>query len=282
MAYLLIIINVFAGLAEGIFIKQYNTKHAHGGFLFTGIVSLFAMLYFVVTDKGGFCVVPELLPYALISGVIYCAASLLTYVALACGSFAMSMLVLSYSIVFSIGYGVIFLNEAVSMFSVIGFALLLVSLYLTRGNSLGGKISLKWVVCIVISTVANGLYGIIIRMQQIRFTNAFDNECMAICLGFSALMLFVVGIFTDGKYIKEIAKSAIPYAFGSGIINGFRNMLSIVVYTMIPFSMSSAVTSGMKIVISFVVSFLLFKERFLKRQVVGVIIGALALVFLNI
>lgn len=282
MAYLLIIINVFAGLAEGIFIKQYNTKHSQGGFLFTGIVSLFAMLYFVVTDKGGFSVVPELLPYALISGVIYCVASLLTYVALACGSFAMSMLVLSYSIVFSIGYGVIFLNEAVTAFSILGFVLLLVSLYLTRGDSIGGKISLKWAVCIVVSTVANGFYGITIRMQQIRFDNAFDNECMAICLAFSAVMLFGVGIFTDGKYIKEIAKTAIPYAFGSGIINGFRNMLSIIVYTMIPFSMASAVMSGMKIVISFVVSFLLFKERFLKRQVVGVIIGALALVFLNI
>ena len=282
MAYLLIIINVFAGLAEGVFIKQYNAKHAHGGFLFTGIVSLFAMLYFVFTDKGGFELVPSLLPYALISGLIYCIASLLTYVALACGSFAMSMLVLSYSIVFSIGYGVIFLNETFTAFSIVGFVLLLVSLYLTRGSSLGGKLSLKWIVCIVISTVANGLYGIVIRMQQIRFDNAYDNECMALCLGFSAVILFAIGIFTDGRYIKEIAKTAIPYAFGSGIINGFRNMLSIVVYTLIPFSMSSALTSGMKIVISFLVSFLLFRERFLKRQVVGVIVGAVALVFLNL
>ena len=282
MAYLLIVINVFAGLAEGIFIKQYNTRHVHGGFVFTGIISLFAMLYFVLTDAGAFVVTPVLVPYAAISGILYCVASVLTYFALACGSFAMSMLVLSYSILFSIGYGTIFLGEPVTTFSVIGFALLLVSLYLTRGNSMGGKVSVKWLVLIILSAVANGMYGIVIRIQQIRFEGAYDNECMALCLGLSTAFLFAVGVFTEGKHIKEIVRYGVPYAMGAGLINGFRNMLSILVYTMMPISLSSALTSGIKIVVSFAVSALLFQERFLKRQIVGVIVGAFALVFLNI
>lgn len=282
MAYLLIVINVFAGLAEGIFIKKYNSKHAHGGFVFTGITSLFAMLYFVLTDTGAFVVTPAIVPYAVISGVLYCVASVLTYFALSCGSFAMSMLVLSYSIVFSICYGILFLDEAVTAFSVVGFVLLLISLFLTRGSSIGGRISVKWIIFIVLSTVASGLFSIIIRIQQIRFDSAYDNECMALCLGLSTVFLFAVGVFTEGKHMKEIIKYGVPYAMGAGLINGFRNMLSIVVYTMLPISLSSALTSGIKTVVSFVVSALLFKEHFLKRQVVGVIVGALALVFLNL
>lgn len=83
-------------------------------------------------------------------------------------------------------------------------------------------------------------------------------------------------------HVKEIVRYDVPYAMGADLINGFRNMLSVLVYTMLPISISSALTSGIKIVVSFVVSALLFKEHFLKRQVMGVIVGALALVFLSL
>lgn len=282
MGYLLMVINVFAGLGEGIFIKKYNSKHPHGGFIFTAVVSLFATIYFIVTDKGDFVVVPEILPYAIISGILYGAASLLTYFALSIGSFAMSMLVLSYTIVFSISYGIIFLDEPVSVFSAVGFALLAVSLYLTRRDGVGGKVSFKWVVFILLSVVGSGMYSVVTRMQQIRFEEAYNNECLAIGLGLSTVILFISGIFTDGKYMKEIIRYGVPYAMGAGVINGFRNMLSLIICTYLPISLSSAMGSGIKIVISFIVSYLLFKEHFLKRQIIGVAVGAAALVLLNL
>ena len=282
MGYLLLVINTFAGLAEGIFIKKYNTKHPHGGFVFTAIVSLFAAVFSAVTDKGGFEIEPKLLPYAVIAGILYCVASILTYFALSIGSFAMSMLVLSYSIVFSIGYGVIFLHEPVSVFSAIGFGLLAVSLFLTRRKSVGGTFSVKWLVYIVLSVVGSGMFGVITRMQQIRFNDAYNNECITIALGLSAVILFVAGIFTDGKFMKEIVRYGTPYAVGAGVINGFRNILSLVICTFLPISISSAMGSGLKIVISFVISYFLFKETFLKRQIVGVAVGAAALVLLNL
>ena len=282
MAYLLIVINVIAGLCEGVFIKKYNSKHPHGGFVFTAVISLFATVYFLVSDKGGFVVIPELLPYAIVSGLLYCFASILTYFALSIGSFAMSMLVLSYSIVFSIGYGVFFLNEPVTVCSVVGFLLLAVSLFLTRRESVGGGISFKWLIYITLSVIGSGMYSVVTRMQQIRFGGAYDNECLAIGLGLSAIILLVAGIFTDGKYMGEIMKYGIPYAMGAGIVNGFRNMLSLVVCLYLPISLSSAMGSGLKIIVSFVVSYVLFKETFLKRQIVGVVVGAAALVLLNI
>lgn len=282
MGYLLMVINVFAGLVEGIFIKKYNSKHPHGGFIFTAVVSLFATMYFLITDNGDFVVVPELLPYAIISGLLYAMASLLTYFALSIGSFAMSMLVLSYSIVFSISYGIMFLHEPVSAFSAVGFVLLAVSLFLTRRESVGGNISFKWLVYILLSVIGGGMYSVITRMQQIRFDEAYNNECLAIGLGLSTVILFVAGLFTDGKYIKEIVKYGVPYAVGAGLINGFRNMLSLIICTYLPISLSSAMGSGIKIVISFIISYFLFKERFLKRQIVGVAVGATALVLLNL
>lgn len=111
MAALLILVSTVTHLAESLFIKHYNTKHSKGGFLFTAFVSFFSMLFFLLTDRGGFQVPRELWIYAIAAGVLYCSASFLTYVALQIGSYAMSMLILSYSIVLSIGYGIIFLKE---------------------------------------------------------------------------------------------------------------------------------------------------------------------------
>jgi multidrug transporter EmrE-like cation transporter len=51
---------------------------------------------------------------------------------------------------------------------------------------------------------------------------------------------------------------------------------------MIPISIAAPTRSGIKIVISFLISLFIFKEKLTKRQVVGVIIGAAALVLLNL
>lgn len=282
MAYLLVVISVLASLVEGIFIKKYNAKHSHGGFIFTGIVSLFSMLYFWFSNKLAFDCSPELLPYAIISGLLFCMASVLTYVALTCGSFSMSMLILSYAIVFPIVYGVVFTNEPVTVFSVVGFVLLSVSLFLTRGQTIGGRFSVKWLVCILLSFFGSGMFSVVRRMQQLRFEDAYNNEFMIITLGISAFVLLSAGILIDGKHLKEIVRYGFPYAALAGVSNGIANMLSLVVNMFMPISLSSPLSSGVKIVVSFAVSSSVFKEKYLPRQIAGVAVGALALVFLNI
>lgn len=282
MAYFLVVVSVLASLVEGVFIKKYNAKHSHGGFIFTSIVSLFSMLYFLISNKFAFDFSPELLPYAVISGLLFCMASVLTYIALTCGSFSMSMLILSYGIVFPIVYGIVYIKEPVTLFSLVGFALLAISLFLTRGQKVGGKISVKWIVCILLSFFGSGMFSVVRRMQQIRFEDAYNNEFMIITLGISAFVLLAAGLIVDGKHLKEIARYGVPFAALAGFSNGIANMLSIVVNTFIPISLSSPLSSGVKIVISFIVSRMLFKEKYLPRQIVGVAVGALALVFLNI
>lgn len=284
MAMLLIIVSVCTSLAEGIFIKKYNSRHSKGGFLFTGLISLFSMMYFIVTNTDGFYCPAEVIPYAVIAGILYCSASFLTYVALSCGSFAMSMLILSYGIVFSIGYGIIFLKEPATLYTYIGLAIIMVSLYLVRGakDASGKKFSVKWLVCILLSVFGSGMFGVIQRMQQIRFENSCTNEFMIIALGLSAAALLIVGFIKDGKDLKYIVKNGSLYAILAGFSNGATNGLSLIVNTMIAISIASPTRAGVKIILSFIMSKLIFKEDFLKRQIVGILLGAVGLVFLNI
>lgn len=285
--FLLIILSTAFSLGEGILIRCYNSRHEGGGFLFTALVSLGSMLFFLiydlVTDRTGLCFPPEMLPYALIAGLLYCSASLLTYVALECGPFAISMLILSYSVVFSTGYGILILKEPVTPFFIIGLVLIAVSLFLVRGKNDGSgkKMSLRWLVCILVSTFGCGMFGVVQRMQQLRFDDACTNEFMILSLALSAVTLAVTGIVRDRKRSLTILKQGSPYACCAGLANGATNMLSLVVNTMIAISVASPTRAGVKSVLSFLVSLLLFKEHFLPRQVAGVILGAIAVVFLN-
>ena len=283
MAYLLMVGGVLVSLFEGIFIKKYNSRHSKGGFIFSGLVSLCSMLFFVISDSNGLNFSYQIIPYALAAGVMYCTASFLTYLAIGCGSFAISMLILSYSIIFPIGYGLLFLNEPAGIYTYIGLLMLVVSLYLFRGEKDNEKsFSLKWVVCILISVIGSGMFSVISRIQQIRFDDLYTNEFMVIALGFSAFLLLVTGIIKDRKNLIYIIKNGSLYALGAGLSNGMTNFCILVVNTLIPISVASPTQSGIKVVLSFLTSIILFKEKFLKRQIVGVLLGFFAVIFLNI
>ena len=284
MSYLLILIKSAVNLSEGVLIKKYNKKYKFGSMFFTGIISLAAMLFSLLSDSDGFHAGTEILPYSLIFGAIYCVSYLMTFIALACGPFALSMLIISYSLVFPIVYGIVWLKESVTPFTCVGFALLAISLFLVLDTKNDGeyKISLKWGITIGITSVGNGILAIVQKMQQLRFNNVYNHEFMVIALALTTMVLLCLGIIRDRARIREVIRFGTPYAAAAGIANGLNNHLTMAINNLIPISISVPLISGVKIVMSYLYSSILFKERYLKRQVVGVIVGAAALVFLNL
>lgn len=276
-------------LTEGILIKKRDGAYDKEGFCFTAIVSFFSMLFFVaknlITTGRAFSFSPELLPYALAGGLCYASASFLTYIALGCGSFTLSMLILSYGGLFSIGYGLFFLKETVSPFAMAGIAAILVSLFLTRPAKREGeekkKVTLKWIVSIGISFVGSGMLGVLMRAQQIRFETAHDNDFMIITLALSALLLFIAGAVRNKRELGSAIRAGGIWAILAGVSNGATNGLSLLVNTMLPLTLVSPVRAGSKILLSFLVSLLLFREKFSARQLVGVAMGTAALVLLQ-
>ncbi len=295
LVYLLMIAASFTHLSEGILIKQYNKKHSNGGFVFTAIVSVFGLIFVLASEliKGNALdFTLSILPYGIIAGILYCSASVFTYIALQHGSFAITQLVLSYSLVISIIYGLLFLKEDANVFTYIGFVLIAASIFLVRGksesnaadkNTNTNKFSFLWVVAMIISVLGCGMFGVIQKMQQLRFEKALDSEFMIITYAISALTLLVVGFIKDGyKHCFSVFKTGTLYAGSAGLTNGATNMLGMLINTMIPISIATPTRSAIKTVISFLFSLLVFKEHFEKRQIIGVILGAAAVVLLNL
>lgn len=287
MAVLLIVLKTLVHMVEGTLIKKYNSKHSEGGFIFTAIVSLFSMIFFIVTDRNGLAFPPEIWIYGILAGICYFSASIFTYIALGSGSFALTMLMLSYSLIFTIVYGIAFLKESASVFTYIGILMMLVSIYFVKADGHNEKrvkknITPLWVIAMIISLCGNGFLGILSRMQQIRFNDAYTNEFMIICLSVSTVVLFIFGIFKDWGKLFYILRYGGVYAAISGMSNGASNLLGLIVNTMMPISIVSPLSAGIKNLISFLFSVFIFREKLGKRQIIGVLMGTIALILFKL
>ena len=236
LAMLLLLGSKAVHQVESVSIKKYNQKHSGGGLIFTSLVSLFSMLFFLVTDKDGLHFPKEMILYAVLAGICYFSASYLTFVAYECGSFVMTGLFLSYNLLFSIGYGLFFLKDPATPLTYVGLVLILLSIFLVRNDKKENdavKISFKWVICIVASVIGCGMLGVLMKMQQLKFDQV-DNEFMIVTLGVSASTLFILGLIKDGKSLGRVFKTGAPYATVAGLSNGATNLLSLTVTRLIP------------------------------------------------
>lgn len=115
MGILLIIFNQILMQCEGIVVKYYGKKYGGGGTLFNAIICLFAMIVFVITDRDGFFFPKEIFIYGFINCLLYANGFYFMYLALRLGSYALTRLMLSFSGVFAIFYGIFFLKEPTSI-----------------------------------------------------------------------------------------------------------------------------------------------------------------------
>lgn len=289
MEYIIILLSSFTHFLEQATLKRSNKKNSAGGFLLMGIVSFFSMIFFLAYylfgdgSKSDFT--PEVIPYAILAGIFYCTASFLTYIALGCGPFTITLLIISYSIVLISGYGILFFGEDASTITYIAFAIIILSLYLLRGKDkeTGKKrISLKWLLSVIISVVTSALFSIIIREQQVRFNNTVTNECMIISLGLSAVILFAIGVIQSKRSTPRVLKDTALYGAIAGTANGLTNLLDNILNMMMAISISSPTKSIVKVTLSLLYSTFILKEKFLPRQIIGIIIGVAATIMINI
>ena len=284
MGILFIFLSVCTNLLEGLLVKKNGEKNGNNVFWFNGLMTLASMLFFVITKNSGFNFSKELWLYAIPSAVCYCGALICTYFALTNGPFAISMMIISYSIVLPVIYGIVFLNEPTSVIIYIALAIMAVSLYLSRGDTANdsGKFSAKWLICIAFATIGSGGFAIVKKMQQLQFNEKCDNEFMIISLALTVITLFVLGVFVTKDSIKNITKSTIIFSLAAGLSNGVTNMLTLLINTVMVLSLSSPISTGIRIILSFIVSDLFLKEKFLKRQIIGAALGAASLIMLTI
>jgi multidrug transporter EmrE-like cation transporter len=274
------------------FKKIYQGKSNQGTFLFTSMIQLVAACFFAgaCLVGGGFSYEWGALPYSLLFAFATSTCCITSVLSLRYGPLALTALFSSYSLMLPTLYGFIRFKNPVFVSQLIGIAFLLVSLYLTnmgkKDTSADAKKQKgnfkKWLPLVIIMSVTNGMCAITQTEQQHQFNGAYKNEFMMIALLVSFAVLVCVGILKERNSVKTVLKlGAIP-AVLTGASNGATNLLVMICTATIAASVFFPVISGGGMVLSYIISVTLFKEKFTVKQKIGILLGVISLVFLNL
>lgn len=282
IGYLLIFVYTLLNLFESIFVRTYAKKHGSGGMLMNAMVALFATLFFLITDTGGFHAPAEMIPLAVLNAFLFAAGFYCTFAAYKCGPYGLTRLIGNFSLIFTIFYGII-LGERPSALTYIGIVMIFASMilinYQKRSEGENG-FSFKWLILVTVSLVANGFIGVLTRMQQLRFNDTCSSEFQIISIGGSFLLLTVIGLILDRKRLSYFLHHGTLYGAGAGICNGAKNFLTLVIYTLLPLTVISPLKTGLGMLAIFIMAVLFYKEKYTKRQLIGVLLGAAAVILL--
>ena len=263
--------------------KQYNVKYApSNAFLFSGITSLFALLYFAALSIGSFSFDMGVLPYSIGFGLSHGAASLGLFLALKYGPLSITMLFSSYSLIIPTLYGILVLGEKLKIVGYVGIVLLFISIFWVNKNDDGVKhcYDFKWIVFLFLSFVGNGMCSTVQKMQQLKFDGEYKNEFMIVALAISTTIIFIASL-RDRSSFKNEFFSCIPLGAVTGLSNGITNHLVMILTGLIPTAIFFPIISAGGIVLGFVLAVTLYKERLSTLQLVGYAIGVVSVVLLN-
>jgi len=259
----------------------YKRTDNQGTFTLTLLFTIAAAIFFVVAAGGKLTFDRALFPWSFGIALFYGASTIFNFLAISCGSLTLTSLVLSYSMVLPTLFGIVFLNEPISSWLFVGITCLLISLLLINYKPGKEKITIRWAFYVAIAFICNACSTITQKMQQVTFDGAYKSEFMILAYVMMAVFLLIfIGIY-ERKAVVHCLKKGCLFGFAYGVFNGAVNLLVMILTAMMPVSVMFPSISAGNIIATTAVSFLFYKERLSRNQILGVILGICAIVALS-
>ncbi len=291
MRYLFLALTVVLVSLQSACAKEYNKKRG-GPLMYAAINVFFAILVFLlsffVTTDGRFHLSWETLRYSLLFAVSYGGATIGTIFAIRYGSLSLTSLLTSFSLLIPTFYGIWALKEETGALLYGGLVLLLVSLLLVNLEKKENKTerasspnSLKWVVCVALSFVGNGVCATTQKVQQIHQQGMYKNEFMIVALSIVCLVTLILSLIVEKNPLKSI-KDGIVSGGIRGLANGAANLLVLTLALSMSASVMFPVISGGGIALTSVIALTVYREKLSAKQILGLILGIASVVLLNV
>lgn len=288
MDYLLIVLLAFMATTkvtvQSFASKRFLKSHTDMIFYNTGVF-LVASLLFLYNAIG--CSYQVWL-FAMAIAVVTVSFQLFYTEALSIGNVSLSVMMANFSMVMPLAVSFIFYNEPLSIWRIIGVALTIVAIVLVanvKGGNAGGK---KWFVFSVLAALSSGAITIV---QKIFNMSAFAAERGAlVSAGYAGAFLISAIIYLcsvrsnkkKGLIIKEKRPIKLYVCICMvGIVLSVFQWLYNYSLTVIDGTFFFPTYSGVSIILSTVSGVLLFKDKLNKKQVIGIIIGIVAIVLMS-
>ena len=269
--------------------RLYNTKNDKSlnvSGLYTLLVPLAASAGWLILWCCDFSFDVKVLPYSFLYGIGYSCFTIGILGALKAGSTSLTALVKQVALVGVTIWGFAFWETPFTLTGGVGILLIVISLSLcliTKEKNDDSRNLLKWIFFAVLITVGNAGCSIVQRYQQMAFDYRHKNMFMFFGVLFAAGVCFLLSIREDKRHWGAACKSSWMFPAMAGCSSVLSNVfvLLLVKYNMSPVIIYPGVAVG-GLMITTLISLTCFREKLRIAQWLGLVIGAVALVLLNI
>lgn len=286
MKYVLMAISIMLSVVNACLLRKFsetNKEKEYSVFLFNTGVSVVWIVILTASFAISDCEFsPGAILYGAVYGVILSSFLLFKTQSMAEGPVSLSTLIGSCAFVIATWFGVVYANETVNLFQLIGMALLLVSLMLcVNPKKSGEKLTGKWMLYCLGFFLAGGAVGILYKLFGKSDASRDVDAMMLAASVVSAVLFAIVGLTRakrSGTGSIKPHKAAVIFMILSGIASCVYIRMNLSLSNMIPSVIFFPVSNGGMVILSTIGARLLFKERLNKMQISGIVIGCIAVV----
>ena len=294
---LLLLASIVASSLTFVFIKKFKDDapvcYATTRMLF--MTAVFIIVFFVLggAEKG----IDFSRIWLFIGGAVaFFACNTFAVLATKEGPVSYTSLIFSFGLFIPTFYGILFSNETVGLFFWIGLLLFVICLLLInlepkkKGEQKEKvKITLKWIIYVLLGTISNGIASVLISLsgeQSIGATNGaiYDGVVFLMVSCFlTSIFSVVLTVKMEKTKIKQVKNSVLKWASLCGIFTAilYISMLLITNLELMPVSIYFPVYSGGQLILCSLFGITYFKEKYRPLQYVGIAVGIISVILLN-
>lgn len=228
---------------------------------------------------------------ALAFGLVVTSYSFTSLQAYKFGPYGYTLVIVCLSTVLTSLSGFLFWNEPFSAYKIVGITLMVFCFIFAVENKKDDhkKANLKWFLLCLASMLLSASTGL---LQKVHQKSQYKGELMGflvVAFLFSTLLYSIIYLCLrkkgdrivpiSGK--KELLNFLLP-TICVGVLYALQNCLNLYLSGVVDSALMFPIVNGVPLMGGIIVSFVLFKERLSKKQLVGLCIGVIAIVFLCI
>ncbi|MBR2988101.1 MAG: EamA family transporter [Clostridia bacterium] len=280
--YLLII---FASTTQSATTKLFNQNCSHSA-VFNAIKSCTALILFALIAVFGFTFHLPTMLYGALYGVCLCISMYAGYQALCRGPMALTSMLVSFSVIIPLIWGITIGNETLKPLQYPALILLFLAIILTNADKIKTKDSAQknywlWLLFVGITFACNGICSILQKQHQMLYPESFSKEFMLFAMFLCSVVFLISAIRKISP--KELNKiNGKRYGVLSGLANGLANFLTLVLAGMENASVLFPIVSAGTLLSALLCGKLLFKEKLKINHYVAIVAGIVAVVLMKL
>ena len=280
--YVLIIL---ASVTQSATTKLFNQNCSHSA-VFNAIKSCIALIMFALIAAFDFTFHLPTVLFGVLYGASLCISMYAGYQALCRGPMALTSMLVSFSIIIPLIWGITVGNETLKNIQYPALALLFLAIILTNADKIKAKKTTQtnyclWLVFVGITFACNGICSILQKQHQTLYPEAYSREFMLFAMLLCSVV-FSISAFRkiSAKELKEIKGKWCGVL--SGLANGIANFLTLVLAGMENASVLFPIISAGTLVAALLCGKLFFKEKLKINHYVALAAGIVAVVLLKL